>query len=388
MDSEQVYVAFLLCFFIIIPLSRPVTVFIHELGHAIPVWLYTRMPVDVYIGSFGNKFNTFHFSVGQISFWISTNPFSWRRGLCAPTATFIPIQQQINYTLSGPVSSFICVLIFSSIVFLTPVSLLAKAILVIFCLSALYDLLRDLVPNKRPIYMADGRVTYNDGESIRRLLQYRKLPPAYAAALEKFKEEKEEEGIAIFEQIAAQGHYYLVDKYLLAVYLRERKYTAAEKIAVGMTRFKLDADDLCNIGVLYSHLQQYDLAKEYYQKSLGLSPHHKYALNNLGDTYNQIGEHAFALLVLDRVVHIDPDFAYGYNNRGYAKIKLGKPEEGLRDINYSLELDPENATAYKNLGIYHFTQGYTSNAIHYFKQAKEMDPLLEGIDEWIRQAGE
>jgi len=45
-----------------------VTITVHELGHAIPALLMTRDEVTIFIGSFGDPYESFHFKTGRDRF--------------------------------------------------------------------------------------------------------------------------------------------------------------------------------------------------------------------------------------------------------------------------------------------------------------------------------
>jgi len=56
-----------LLIFLAIILSRPITTFVHELGHAIPSLLFTKGPVVIYVGSYGDISNSTTTTFGRLS---------------------------------------------------------------------------------------------------------------------------------------------------------------------------------------------------------------------------------------------------------------------------------------------------------------------------------
>ncbi len=44
----------------------PITVLLHELGHAIPALILTRQKVSIYIGSYGDPDKSLHFRIGLL----------------------------------------------------------------------------------------------------------------------------------------------------------------------------------------------------------------------------------------------------------------------------------------------------------------------------------
>jgi len=71
-------------FLVVITLSvlRPLTTFIHEMGHAIPSLLYTKGIVTIYVGSYGDPDKSIHFTVGRLKVYFKYNPLLWDSGLC------------------------------------------------------------------------------------------------------------------------------------------------------------------------------------------------------------------------------------------------------------------------------------------------------------------
>jgi len=383
------YFPFILLFFALLVLvTRPFTVLFHELGHAIPAILMTRQKVSIYIGSYGDPKRSLHFRIGLLEVWFKYNPFSWRLGLCVPSAKEISINKQIIYTLTGPLASFVIATVACYITFTYDLHGFLKLFLIIFLGSSIFDLFLNLTPNNAPIQLYDGRLTYNDGYQLKQLLSYKRFPKEYEQATVLYNKQKFAEAAAIFKNILGRG---IKDEniYRLAIssFLQVKDYNGAKDLSDEfIIHGNLNSDDYANAGISYSQLYKHDKALEFYDKSLQLNPGNKYSLNNKGFTLNLLDKFQEAIPLFDKAIEIDKTFAYSYNNRGLAKIKIGKAEEGLEDINNSFKLDENNSYGYRNLGIYHLDKEEYSKALDLFRKAKELDSTTYMIDELINKA--
>lgn len=383
------YFPFILLFFaLLVLITRPFTVLFHELGHAIPAILMTRQSVSIYIGSYGDPEKSLHFKIGLLNIWFKYNPFSWRLGLCVPSAKQISVNKQIIYTLTGPLASFAIATVACYFTFAYDLHGFLKLILVIFLGSSIFDLFVNLTPINTPIQLHDGRLTYNDGYQLRQLFYYKRLPKEYEQAVELYNQQKFAEAAITFKDILNSG---IKDEniYRLAIssFLQVKNYKQSKELCDEfIMQGNLNSDDYANVALSYSQLEQHDKALEFYDQSLLLNQNNKYSLNNKGFTLNILNKFQEAIPLFDKAIEIDETFAYSYNNRGLAKIKIGKADEGLQDINKSFKLDENNSYGYRNLGIYHLDKGEYSIALDLFRKSKELDGTTHMIDELISKA--
>jgi tetratricopeptide (TPR) repeat protein len=364
---------------------RPFLVLFHELGHAIPAILMTKEVVSIYIGSYGDPSKSLHFNIGLLDIWVQFNPFSWRQGLCIPSAKQISINKQIVYTLAGPIASFLIALFACYFTFTYNLHGFLKLILIIFLFLSILDLVTNLIPRTLPIQLYDGRIAYNDGYQLKQLFYYKKYLKEYENAIELYNLQKFEESALTFCNILKRG---LKDEniYRLALssLIQLKNYEKAIEIFNEFNLLgELNSEDYVNAGLAYSQINQHNKALEYYDKSLELDPKNIYSINNKGYTLSLLNKFDEAILLFDKAIEIDNEFAYSYNNRGLAKIKTGRIEEGLKEINHSLILDKNNSYGYRNLGIYFLDIGNNEKALELFKQAKALNNSTHLIDELI-----
>ncbi|MEZ5031919.1 MAG: tetratricopeptide repeat protein [Saprospiraceae bacterium] len=349
----------------------------------------TRQTVSIFIGSYGDPKKSLHFSIGLLDVWFNYNPFSWRLGLCVPSAKQISINKQIICALTGPLASFVIAVVACYFTFVFDLHGFLKLILIIFLGSSIFDLYVNLIPRIAPIKLYDGRLIYNDGYRLKQLFNDKRFPKEYEQAAKLYNNQKFAESAIAFNNILKSG---MKDEniYRLAInsFLQVKNYKKVKEISEEfITQGKMNSDDFANAGTSYSQINQHDKALEFYNKSLELNPNNIYSLNNKGFTLNLHNKFEEAIPLFDKAIELDKTFAYSYSNRGLAKIKIGKIEEGLEDINYSFKLDENNSYNYRNLGIYHLDKGEYSKALKLFVKAKEFDNTTHMIDQLIDSAG-
>jgi tetratricopeptide (TPR) repeat protein len=379
------FLVFLLILVALFLITRPLTIFLHELGHAIPTLLLTKQKVTIYIGSYGDPKKSLSINLGMLVILFRYNPFAWKLGFCVPSAKTISINHQIICTMAGPLTSIIIAGIVSYIAFAYDLHGLSKLFVTTLFVSALVDLLINLIPNSAPVTLYEGNIIRNDGYKLRQLYYYKRLPKKFPEAVNLFNQQRFSEASLLFEDILSTGvRNEYVYRYTLYSLLKNKSYTKAKALSDAfVSTGQTNSDDLSVIGHAYSQLGLTEEAIVWYDKSLALNPDNKYSLNNKGYSLALLSRFEEALSLLNRAIELDINFSHPYNNRGFCKIKTGQTGDGLHDINYALVLDPTNSYCYKNLGIYHFDKGEFDEAIRHFTKAKELDDTTYQINKLI-----
>lgn len=381
------FALFILLFLGLLLITRPLTVLLHELGHAIPAMLLTKQKVTVYAGSYGDSENSISFRIGLLEVYFKYNPFSWKTGLCAPSAS-TSIYGQILYTIAGPIASFVVASIACYFAFTYEMHGFLKLFLIVFLGSAVFDLILNLIPSKTPIALHNGKITYSDGFTLKLLFNYLRFSKTYEEAVSSYSQKQYQEAASLFHYMVNNG---LRDentyRATISSYLHTNDYEKARQVYQKlMMHHNLMDDDWYNLAICYTKLELPEKGIESYNKALALNPNHASSLNNKG--YALILQHRFeeAIPLFNKVIELDSSFAYAYNNRGFCKIKSGNLEDGLVDITHSLEIDPENSYGHRNLGVYHLHKGDYSDALRLFNKAKDLDAETDSIDLLIEEA--
>ena len=383
----MIFLIFLLIGVAIIIVAHPITVLLHELGHAIPALIFTRKKVTVYIGSYGETAKSFKLTIGLLELWFSKTLF-WRTGMCVPSSTEISLPKKILFILGGPIASLTIAGITSYFVFKYDMHGALKLIIVFFALCSIFDFFVNIIPSNKLQALPNGQTSYNDGAKLQQLFGLKNFSKEYQVAAELYDKKEFAKAAPMFDQFLKRG-YSIDDIHRLAYtsYIFLKDYTKAyELLKVFESKEQMSSDDYYNFSFVCSFLQLTTEKDYYLQKSLDLNPDNPLSHNFIGYELNKQNKFGEAIHHFDKAIGIQPEFAYAYNNRGHAKIELEKIDEGFSDINYSIHLDTENSYAYRNLGIYHLKLNQFEEAESLLLKAKELDENTEMIEELLTKA--
>ncbi|NMM47926.1 tetratricopeptide repeat protein [Marinigracilibium pacificum] len=376
--------------YVLVIIAGAVTTIVHEMGHAIAGLLVFKGPIHVYIGSYGKSDSDLNLNLGRLKISFKYKLHYWRGGLCIAGTPEKSLVRLYLFTLCGPVASLIIAitallfLIYSDI---QDVMFLGTMVLLV---SASIDFLRNIIPEPNPIILDDGGITFNDGQTLKYYREFKDVYNEILTLSQLYQSNEFEEGLKFFSSLEnpeTNKHLASIGSAFLIKLGRDQEaIDLMDKSKKHKSNKKWTADQYINYALAHAHLEKYEKALEYYDKSLKLNPNCFVSLNNKAYTFTIIGKYKEAIEDANKAIEINPAFAFSYNNRGLAKIKIGNKEDGLIDIYKSIELDDKNSYAYKNLGIYHLENDQLELAIENFNKANELDPKTEGLEELIIEA--
>ncbi len=368
---------------------RSITVFVHELGHAIPALLLSKNKVEVYIGSYGDPEKSLIFSLGRFKIFFKYNPFLWSQGLCTHSGfKFDPFVSAFIILLGGPLFSLAFGILSCSYIYANSDDPKMMFLGVLILVSSLLDFYVNIVPDKRPIRLFDGNIVFNDGAQIKQLLYYRTYAEQYIIANKQFNEKKFAAAAKLYLELIDKGiRDHAIFQLVVSALINDKSHQQAiEVFDKEKEHYSLDWIDYYHIGIAYSQTNRGSESIAHYTKSMALNANNPHALNNRGFQYNLLGAYKKAIADFDKVIEMEEDYAYALNNRGEAKIELGLYEEGLKDLEDSLRLDDQNSYVYRSYGIYYLKKGQKEEASKYFQKSYELDPSTFGILELMEQA--
>ncbi len=367
---------------------RPVTVFVHELGHVIPSLLLTNNEVEMYLGSYGNPLEGGLIKISRLHIFYNYNPVLWTHGLCTQKELTVSLTKNFIIILLGPLISLIFGFAVCYLLILNFEDGRVRFFGVMILVSSLLDFYQNIKPNEKPVMLYNGSITYNDGQQLKQIIKYHILPKDYRQANELYKQKKYDAASKLYLKLIHKGNKDdLVLKLAITSLVFAKDYQTAQSVyEENSEKIQKESDILTNVGLAFSRSGAAQKSIELYDEALTLNPNNIYALNNRG--YQRIinKEYDKAIDDFNKSIEINPNFAYPLSNRGYAKIELGLEEKGFQDIMRSLRMDAENSYAYRNLGIYYFRKNDMSTALLNFERALKLDPDTDQINEWIDKA--
>lgn len=139
---------------------------------------------------------------------------------------------------------------------------------------------------------------------------------------------------------------------LASSYISLGRWDAADFIARrGLDRGKDDAALFNLLGAVAAHKRNNNVARDYFNKAITLSPSYAPALVNRANLAAQLGEYQAAELDLQAAVEAAPSFAPAHVAMGVVLRKTGRYKTAIDSLNKAIELDAENSLARYNLGV-------------------------------------
>jgi tetratricopeptide (TPR) repeat protein len=130
-----------------------------------------------------------------------------------------------------------------------------------------------------------------------------------------------------------------------------------------------------NLGVVYS--QTGEKEKAYQEFTLVVRdpsfPTPEKPLYNLGELYLHDSNLELALMHFRRAVEKNPNFAMGYRGLGKVHVSLGEYEEAIEDFEKAIELLPTEVESLYELARIYDSQSNTEKAQEYYRRVVEAD---------------
>ncbi|HVU95591.1 MAG TPA: hypothetical protein VHE34_10220 [Puia sp.] len=362
-------------------------VFLHELGHAIPMLFWSKKKVAIYIGSFGDPNRSFRLPAGRLNVYLKYNPFLWFKGMCRPEER-MSVNKMIFYIAMGPVVSLlitgICLLILKT---MGPDSRETVVLVTIMVIGGLC-VLSSAIPRNKLHGTYSGNGMKNDAAQIVHLWKMRNVPEEYWEAWNKFREKEYLQASELLDEAIDRGNPGVVLLRLaVAAHLQSGRYDRAE-IVLGYIRdrYRFSLEDKINNGCHKILAGRFREAIAIHAELLQLHYNHFLILNNMGYALVAAGEPEKAVLYLDKGLAVAPRFAHLHSNRGWARMLLGQWEEGIADTNHALELDNTLADGYRNLGLYALEKDRNEEAKEHFLKARSLDARVQFVDDPLGEA--
>lgn len=386
-DTYITPMAILPLFFLIFLIVRLLTIFIHELGHAIPARVFTKGKVIIYLGSYGNREKSKRINLSKrLQLYFRMNPFKWRGGMVKHDLAGPSSYKQLAILVFGPLSSLLLSSLTIYLVYAFDLNGFIKLFTLFFFISALIDL-RNIYPKETKIILFDGSITYNDGYQIVQLFKHWKEHKILFAAYDFYNKGDYSNVVSLFERLDQS----FINKSSLTLainsFIQIKDFNGAKTFYnrfINLPVFHtLDSEGLFCVGLVESRLDEHTVAIEYYNMSIELNGNSVNSFCNRGYTYNLFERYAEAINDFNQAINIDPGCSYAYSNRAFSKIKLKLFNDALEDIDKALAINPNDSYSFRNLGVYYLEIGNYTKAMEQFSISYNLDPDTHLITEYM-----
>ena len=369
---------------ILVGCIRAFTVFIHEMGHAIPALLFSSKKVQVFLGSYGSREGTATINIGRLEIVMKKNFLFWNYGMCLHDPTGISIGKYAFIVLSGPL--FSALVTCAAGLFILQLPSREDAVFFIgagFFASGALDILINLSPRKEAIRFANGSFTFSDGRKLKNLLIYWYRSGKNASVIGYLYDEHYMRLVPeLTRETGGRESKKIHSKAARSALNNDPQKNTGIQEGAGKRR-ELNAYDYFSQAIAFSKENDYTNAEERVSKALELDPGNAILLNSRGYYRLFLKKYTEALMDLTYAIRSRPQMAFAYNNRGYAKIQLKLYDEALQDIRHSLKLNDKNAYAWRNLGIYYFEMRQYEKALENFVVAFNIEKNIPELSDYI-----
>lgn len=368
--------------------SRPLTILIHELGHAIPSLLFTDKEVIVIVGSLEDTKKSLFLNFGRLKIYLKWDVWSWYAGVCSHAHTE-KFYQSFLITLGGPLFSLgIAVGILTWIKYNDPTDGLIS-LLTLFIISAAWDFCVNIFPSREPIVLADGSTIYNDGYTLLQLMRSQKLSTDYHQGVVARRDGKGSEAIELIQKSLDQKPSRIAATELIQVQLAEGENQAAfDTFNKYLKPLKRKTSDYYLLAQVYQKIRKPYEAIVCLNKYLHDRFKDNAALNLRGEAYLDLDKFIEAFQDLQVAYAADRKNHRVANNLGYALARMKDLEGAAVHIVPSLEHLQENARAQFQAGFYFKEKGENQKAFACFTKAKTLGFEHHGLDYFMAITGE
>jgi tetratricopeptide (TPR) repeat protein len=367
---------------LIVLTARSATTLFHELGHAIPALLFTRQPVIVHVGSYGDIRHSLKLKLGRLTLFLKFNILDWKLGLCQHEGR-IPYLQLFIIILGGPLISLIIAACMLWGLFQEQIADLTKVVMGLFLLSYLWDFLVNIVPVSRPLKLHDGSLTFNDGNQLMRLIRLGAHSAAYDLAMqdwEKGNTAQAAEQMQDLQRLLPNNR--IVAQSLIELLLAQQSYQPALSsfLAFYGSR-KKQPHEYELLGDIYLGMQRWEKAVKAYNAYL----YHNYqdysALNKKAKALLEMGEYDRAAEEIRISLRLEPENNYlAFLNQGRLSMQQREYSTALRFLKKAKALKRNSPDVYLWLAFYYETSGNWTEALGHFQEAKKLGTRYHGID--------
>lgn len=139
------------------------------------------------------------------------------------------------------------------------------------------------------------------------------------------------------------------------------------------------ADSLCQQGIAFHQIGNYDAAKIYYLAALRTNPKHLSSLLNLCEVLSQRNQILPAVATMSRVLEIAPNNGPYWSNYGNLLKRLERYDEARQAFVISKEISPDHIGTWHNLLLLELREGNIGAALDCYNQIKALGGDSEAV---------
>jgi tetratricopeptide (TPR) repeat protein len=363
---------------------------LHEFGHAIPLALFTRQKVTLFLGTYGRKEISKSFTIGLFEIWYRIDKH-WDGGIVLLTGKPLTRFQYIFLIINGSLFPVVVYTLLFLILFSADAWAGFTLSAFFGLISGLYHLVINLYPVNKPIKIDNNSPVYNDGYRIKHALGIKpKYWEQYRDATTSYERGDYEQAGQLYEGL--MQHFKTRTDYArgaITSYLNARNPVAALRVHdILLQQVAPVADDYYNAGLAKMFLGLYKEAVEDFEAVIKINGDYFYAHVYISYIYISNSQVTEALNSLKYCLTRAPKDLHTLSLWLNAYLSIRRNDLALLYLNKLIELHHDNPFTYLCRGWYHFNMKEYQQALQFYTKAKAMDRSLAGIDDSISETEE
>lgn len=349
----------------------PLSVFFHEIGHAIPLLLFSKNPVLLFVGNKANSKKFIDFNVGRLHFKVCYDSFFVSGYARFEENITLAKWKNIVIVLWGPLfSAIVCAILFFSAFYLNLHGFF-KFLMIGFLMHSIFELCSIF---SYRIFFQNDYYVFSDGANL-----YHSLFKKYGLteinhALYMYYSQNFDESVKLMEPIIEDGFYdsFFEQAYIVSLSYNDstsQSYDIYSRSKLKYTILPIDKSKLGATLLLNGNQNGRHLILDAFQEN----PKDDTILANKAFLSLEEGNYTNAKEIFNYLLHSPIFKSYAFANLTLARY-LSKTEKiGLSHFDLCIQEFPLEAYGYRNKGIYLYNMENFKEAIKYFRSAIKKD---------------
>ncbi len=358
---------------------------LYELGHAIPALIFTKKPVVIYIGTYGDN-NTMRMNAGRLNIYVKPKfAYLKQNGLCIYDAG-MPFSSQVITLLCSPVILLLLICILFSLVLSGDINIYERLVLGVALLVSILNLAINLFPRKL-LVKSSKRLHYSDGYQLILMMEDKSNYANIMNACRFYDAGDYENALNWLKKIDDKYMEESLFSLMLSCYIKSGNFGPVKKLQKDHESARwqesVTADEYYLFGYADVQLKHCTEALVNFDKGIKLKPDHFDSRNGRAFVHNAMKDYAMAKEDANKAIFIRENSSEAFSTRAYANFMLGKTGEAFTDADKALTLDETNPYALLVMGMYLLDKGKTDKARGNLERAKQLDPDMLYVDDQL-----
>jgi len=368
----------------VVAISRSLTTFVHELGHAVPSLIFTNGPVRLIVGSYGDV-DSYKLHIGRLQLWFKYNPFGWYSGLCQHDG-LESVGKNLLVIIGGPLASLLLSLGLLGFVIYGDYSDGQIFLISIFILSAFWDFCVNIYPSDQGIPLENGGLAFCDGRMILNIVRLAGHAEFFNAAEDIRKQENEEALFTHYDQYLQKKPDRTIAVVMVEEFMEAGRYQdALDAFSIHLRPLKRKNSDFLLLSRIYHRLKNNHEALRSIEQYLYIAFQDYHAINMRGEINLDLDNIEDAYNDFYSALNYDDNLLAAKINYAYILTKKSEYSAAAPLIESTIGLLKDAPRQQFYAGFYYMKTDQNKKALQHFHRAKELGWEHHGLNYYINE---